>query len=224
MSIGFPGMVQSCALDRWSPVIGDPTLMGWTTVAVYVLTAILALGVAARAPFPESSLQRERFFWAGLGLVLVALAVNKQLDLQSYLTAIGRCVAKLQGWYQSRRMVQAAFILALVATMAIGAVILRGMMRKTTVGSRLAVVGLLMVLTFVAVRAVGFHHVDALINVKVLHLRMNWVFELIGPIVIAAAGFWLLAVTSRAHPDDPVMGQGATARRSAHDMPSKDNT
>jgi len=70
--------------------------MGWVTVAIY-LAAAVTLVVAMRAPFPAASRGRERLFWALLAAVLRALAVNKQLDLQSYLTARGRCAAQHQG-------------------------------------------------------------------------------------------------------------------------------
>ncbi len=38
----------TCVFEFWSPKIGDPTAIGWLTVAVYALTAILAMVVFAR--------------------------------------------------------------------------------------------------------------------------------------------------------------------------------
>lgn len=193
--------LQSCALTRWSPGLGDPTAMGWITVAVYLAAAAVALVVAMQAPFPAASRRREHLFWALLAAVLLALAVNKQLDLQSYLTALGRCLAQHQGWYDSRRLVQQTVILGLLVVMVLLAVALWRMMRGTLARNGAALVGLVLVLGFVAIRAVGFHHIDALIKMDVLNMRMNWLLELTGPVLISLAGLWLLLRRSAKAPD-----------------------
>ena len=193
--------LQSCALTRWSPGLGDPTAMGWITVAVYLAAAAVALVVAMQAPFPAASRFRERLFWALLAAVLLALAVNKQLDLQSYLTALGRCLAQHQGWYDRRRLVQETVILGLLVVMVLLAVALWRMMRGTLARNGAALAGLVLVLGFVAIRAVGFHHVDALIKLDVMNMRMNWLLELTGPVLISLAGLWLLLRRSAKAPD-----------------------
>jgi hypothetical protein len=199
--MSFLADLQSCALARWSPGIGDPTAMGWGTVLVYLAAAGISAAVALRAPFPRRSCHRERAFWLLLACVLLVLAVNKQLDLQSYLTAVGRCAAKLEGWYDSRRVVQQAVILGLVLLMALMATVLWRVMRGTLARSGAALAGLVLVLGFVAIRAVGFHHVDALIRLHVLDMRLNWLFELTGPVLIGLAGLWLLLRRSVKYPD-----------------------
>ena len=199
--MSFLADLQSCALTRWSPGIGDPTAMGWVTVTVYLAAAAVAFVVAMRAPFPAASRGRERLFWALLAAVLVALAVNKQLDLQSYLTALGRCVAQHQGWYDRRRFVQESVILGLLLVRALLAVGLWRLMRGTLARNGAALAGLVLVLGFVAIRAVGFHHVDTLIKLDVMHLRLNWLLELTGPVLIGLAGLWLLLRWSAKDPD-----------------------
>jgi hypothetical protein len=199
--MSFLADLQSCALARWSPGIGDPTAMGWGTVMVYLAAAAVAFVVASRAPFPAGSRRRERLFWALLAAVLLALAVNKQLDLQSYVTALGRCAAQHQGWYDRRRFVQEMVILGLLVVMVLLAVGLWRMMRGTLARSGAALAGLILVLGFVAIRAVGFHHVDALIRLDVLDMRLNWLFELTGPVLIGLAGLWLLLRKSVKYPD-----------------------
>jgi hypothetical protein len=41
------------------------------------------------------------------------LAANKQLDLQSLMTAADRGMTKAEGWYERRRPIQAIFIIAM---------------------------------------------------------------------------------------------------------------
>ena len=106
-------IVLECAFHGWSPGIGDPTVMGWVAVAAYISAAAVAGVASARGAFPVPNRRRERLFWLSLVLVLSCLAVNKQLDLQSLLTALGRCLSRTQGWYDSRRAVQQDFIVAL---------------------------------------------------------------------------------------------------------------
>jgi hypothetical protein len=42
------------------------------------------------------------------------------------------------------------------------------------------------------VRAVGFHHFDEVINFRVNDVRMNWVLELSGLVLISVNAIWLL--------------------------------
>lgn len=183
-----PATLWDCALDRWSPQIGDPTAAGWITVAAYAACAMLAFGVLRR-PLKRP----ERLFWLVILLAMLALGINKQLDLQSFLTATGRCIARHQGWYAERRGFQAHFIETLLAVI----VVLLGLglwiMRRHLRRNGLALMGLAVVAGFVAVRAIGFHHFDALINSRtMLNLRFNFVLENAGLVLIAVNALALL--------------------------------
>ncbi|PQO22977.1 isopropylmalate isomerase [Rhodobacteraceae bacterium WD3A24] len=172
-----------CALTRWQPGLGDPHPMGWITVAAYAAAALAAWRAGGRG----IGMGRERVFWRLTAVLLAFLAVNKQLDLQSFMTATGRCVAQAEGWYDQRRAVQRTVILALMATaVAVWAglvMLLRGALAR--VG--LALTGLVFVFAFVLIRAVGFHHMDSLIDMEVMSVRMNWALELTGPALIILA-------------------------------------
>jgi hypothetical protein len=162
----------------WRPRIGDPSAMGWFTVAAYALAALLAGRVWRQG--------RERI-WLGVALLMAALCVNKQFDLQSLFTDIGREIATAGGWYESRRKVQKLFVIVLAA----GAVLVGagfGWRYRAFFGRRkLLAAGLLFLLTFVVIRAVSFHHVDVFLKSRVAGLRMNWLLELGGIALVAAA-------------------------------------
>jgi hypothetical protein len=49
------------------------------------------------------------------------------------------------------------------------------------------VLGFAFVLGFVVIRAVGFHDVDELINTQVMTVRVNWILELSGLVLILLA-------------------------------------
>ena len=183
--------IAACVGERWSLQIGDPTVAGWGTVAAYTVCAVLSGMALMRA---QDS--REQNFWRLVALAMLCLGVNKQLDLQSMLTAAGRCLSQLQGWYEQRRVFQLDFIIGLLMVagllLALTVWLMRGHLRRTGP----AVLGLSFVTAFVAVRAVGFHHVDTLIDSRLLLLdiRYNVLFELSGLVLIAANAIALVAI------------------------------
>ncbi|MEL6838763.1 MAG: isopropylmalate isomerase [Pseudomonadota bacterium] len=170
----------------WSPQIGDPTFMGWATVVAYIVATLLALLTLMKGP------GRQRVFWFVLTALLFLLAINKQLDLQSALTAAGRCLANAQGWYDNRRVVQIIFISTIAIIAALTALMLAWTMRRDLPQIWLALLGVVFLLAFVAIRAAGFHHFDWFIGYQIGGIRMNWVLELGGIILIAANALFLL--------------------------------
>ncbi len=168
----------------WSPGIGDPTPMGWLTVVAYFAAAHAchrahrrSRAASSRGATSESRVAR---LWVGLAALLFALGVNKQLDLQSLLTAIGRELAYADGWYEERRKVQRIFVLGVAATVAGAGIGLFALARGQLTRLSPALGGALFLLAFVLVRASSFHHVDALIATDLCGLRLNWIFELGG--------------------------------------------
>ncbi|WP_374391412.1 isopropylmalate isomerase [Tabrizicola sp.] len=174
-----------CAFSQWSPGLGDNTAMGWVTVLVYLLAAILSTQAARAMQGPEAKVRRERTFWRITAAVLFFLAVNKQLDLQTLFTTIGRCNARLMGWYDMRHTIQREFILAVgiagVLTVGLLALLLRGLLGQVWP----ALLGIGFVCAFVLIRAASFHDVDGLIGSWAMGIKVNWLLELPGPILVA---------------------------------------
>lgn len=178
----------------WHPGIGDPTVWGWFTVGAYFAAVLLCFRAYRRSEAPRPPTRREildarvrRRFWLLAAALLTLLGINKQLDLQSLLTAIGRLLAKDQGWYESRRLVQQAFIGSVIA--AAGIVVLGSLwaFRRGGWWVLLGQVGLIALCTFVILRAASFHHVDMLLGQSVGFLKLNHVMELGGIAIVACA-------------------------------------
>lgn len=161
-----------CVSARWTPQIGDPTATGWLTVLIYGLGTVMTFLAWRRLPKGQG-----RGFWAVVTLILAFLAVNKQLDLQSAVTMTGKCLARAQGWYDHRRLVQLAFIAGVLLALAVGLLAglrsLRGQMRRNAV----ALTGLAVLCAFVAIRALSFHHVDRLIGLRDHGISVNFLLE-----------------------------------------------
>lgn len=194
----------ACVFSTWSPEIGDPTVMGWVTVVSYLVASALAAMVFYRKS------GRQRVFWLGLTTILLALSFNKQLDLQTALTAAGRCVAKAQDWYAERQSFQIKFIFSIIGTSLLAAVLLTWTMRRELADIWLALVGLVFLLAFIAIRAAGFHNFDQFIGYEISDVRMNWVIELGGIAMIAANGLYLLMRKPQGGPKNRRYGTAGT--------------
>ena len=173
---------------RWRPTIGDPSFMGWFTVAAYAAGAVLAALASRKETGSDSQLQnRGGRLWLGVAVVMAFLCVNKQLDLQSLLTDLGRVIARHQGWYERRRVFQKCFVLGLLA----GSVLFSGWFvwrfQAFWTSHKLLSSGSLFLLTFIVIRAVSFHHVDAILSTRVFGFKMNWALELTGILLISLA-------------------------------------
>jgi hypothetical protein len=161
-------------LFGWEPGIGDPTLYGWATVAAYAVAALCCWRASARGP------ARERRFWLVLAAVMAFLAINKQLDLQTLFTDIGRFEARAHGWYAQRHEYQVAFIAAVAVLALVVILTLLRRARRSSGPVRGAIVGLGLLLLFVLVRASSFHKIDWFINLRLAGLRANHLMELGG--------------------------------------------
>ncbi|MDB6178760.1 hypothetical protein PAF17_14780 [Paracoccus sp. Z330] len=179
--------LMTCVAAAWQPGIGDPNATGWLTVLAYVLCLVLSVRV-----WVKLSGQPGRAFWGLVALLMLFLALNKQLDLQSALTATGRCLAQAQGWYDNRRIVQAAFVLGVLALMV--AALLMGLraLRGQLARYGLALAGLTVLCGFVAIRAIGFHHMDALIGHRSFGVSTNYLLENTGLVLIGLNAFRVL--------------------------------
>ena len=180
-------------IRNWDPKIGDPSVMGWVTVAAYFVAAFL-LGLQwRRAPMVYSEhLKQHRCLLLFFAVSMFVLGINKQLDIQTWLTNVGRDVSKAQGWWENRRIAQ--FIVLIVvgsAGLLLCAVILRS--RGFFMQHRLALFGFLVLVIFVLMRASSFFQMDQLINKRILGIRMNWVCELTGIGIIAFSAVKVLA-------------------------------
>lgn len=167
---------------RWELGIGDPTVMGWTTVAAY----FGAMWLCYRCKSTASDLLGIRF-WFYVSLVMALLGINKQLDLQTWFTQTGRDLALQYGWYGRRRLVQIIFIGWLVSVGLVLHARLWVWLKVLDRYARLASLGLVMLGIFVVVRAVSFHHVDELLGLRIENIKINALLELGGIGVVAWA-------------------------------------
>ncbi len=187
-------VLAELTVRRWHLGIGDPTFLGWFTVAAYALALHYAWFAIARTRQRASELEaqglpglrRERTvarLWLLVFAVLLLLGLNKQLDLQTLLSDVFRELSFRQGWFGERRLWQARFIeglvLAAVGCAALGLYLLRHVLARV----RATLVGLTVLGSFVLVRAAYFHHMLG------RGARVHWVLELSGIALLARAAY-----------------------------------
>ena len=189
--------LESGWIGQWSPGIGYSNVAGWVTVALYVGAACSCLVVARRLrPEARTGVVPRREFWAWslFSVLLWLLAVNKQIDFQTAITEIGRMLARKQGWYGHRFRVQKAFIGALCGLGLLCVVGAWIALRRLGFPVKVAALGMSFIGVFVLIRASSFHRVDAFLGHRLVHLRMNWILEMGGILVMLGAA--LLRVRS----------------------------
>ncbi len=170
----------------WQPV-GDPTVLGWTITVAYAVTAWRCWQAHATEP----ALAVRRFWWF-LTMALAFLALNKQLDLQVFVTGLARTTAKNQGWYSDRKPLQmvavgfAALVVSFFASVAVR------MLRPNLARLWPALTGVVVLGLYASVRMTSLHELDALVVRG--PFPMKWWMELLGLALI----FW--ATTKRAEP------------------------
>ncbi len=166
---------------EWSPAIGDPSIMGWLTVLAYFVCALKGMQVyRSNSRIFNPPAKRQIHLWLGITLIMIALGINKQLDLQSFFTASARYFAWQQGWYERRQVFQEFFIITIGILGVCGMSALIALYHNVIRLHALAIIGLCSLGVFVLIRASSFHNVDAFLGAQWLGIKANWGFELTG--------------------------------------------
>lgn len=142
------------------------------TVAFYFITAFFCLQAGRSAGDSEGR------WWSAIASVMFALGINKELDLQSALTELGRIIVRDGQYYEQRAYLQIGFISLLCATLLIGSLVALYRARTRSAALKLALAGLFLLGSFIVIRAASFHHIDRWLRTYQLGLKLNWMLEL----------------------------------------------
>jgi hypothetical protein len=132
---------------------------------------------------------------------------------------VGRILAHKQGWYDDRQEVQKMFIAGLCGAAAAGCVAIAVAAYHMPPSTRLALCGIVVLTAFVLIRASSFHQVDILLNTRTIGLKVNWILENGGILLVTLAAGLRLARASaseraaNAHlPDVPSVNSPSDSR------------
>jgi hypothetical protein len=98
-------------------------------------------------------------------------------------------MARSEGWYENRRIVQLIFVLFMLflggATIAASYWYIHGAWRRY----RIAFLGIVYLVTFVIIRAASFHHIDVFLKGTLGGIYFNHILESSGILFIAYAAW-----------------------------------
>jgi len=195
------------ALEGW----GDPTLFGWSVIFIY----FVATWLCYRASHSTDNDDPLAAPWLGMAVLLFLLGVNKQLDSQLWLSAVGRWLTRALGWHHQRVWIQLSFAIAVsIVSLGCSLILVRrywGHLRRI----RVAVLGMTLLLTFVLMRVITFYVVD--LELVIAKIRIHDLLEVGGSVLIGVAAA-VFARASRNTTDSllvSVQGQQSIGHRQA---------
>lgn len=182
-------LVRAYQEGHWKDKAGDPTVLGWLVTALYLGTAGLCLSNACgRRQNPHTA--SYRWFWWFLGLTMLLLGINKQLDLQMLLADVGRTTARTLGWYRTRKPIQIRAV-ALAASLSLGllgAVLFQ--LRRAPRSTWCALGGLLLLVGLVSVHLVSLHRLESTLHRPMFGLPLGTFMEIVAALVVLLSA-WL---------------------------------
>ncbi len=170
---------------HWFRGNGDPTLMGDVTVIAYGITAVLCFIAMWKSKVITDNRKKHQLFWLGVGLLFVFFAFNKHTNFQSGFTSFFRTLAYESQWYDVRQSVQIPFIVGVLLLTAVLLLLASWTLRSIWQDYKLTILGVAYQIAFVTIRASSLHAMDGIINFTVAGIRMNWILEFVGILIVA---------------------------------------
>ena len=168
----------------WHIGVNDPTVLGWIATIEYFWVCLLCMQASR---FTGLSERRITTAWGIVAILILFLGVNKQLDLQTLLKIASKRIVVSWGWYEERRSLEIIFLIvfatALLSFFSYFGCKSGAFFRQNP----LMLVGSLLLLLFVLVRACSAEHVDTLFGVNLYRPKWRWLLELGGLACIGLA-------------------------------------
>ena len=179
------------ALIQWGGE--DPTAIAWACAVAYVVAGALCVVAGARLRLKPESLPTDRGIWIALGVVLVLLGLNKQLDLHTLFVHAGRDAARALGFYNYKRQIEGLFFVGV--TTGLGAIVWHQWRRLASfaVAHQAVVIGLGLIAIYTITRFATIMHLAERWPTLVDGAAVFIAFELVGSIVIG----WAAVVEAR---------------------------
>ncbi|UJR79814.1 hypothetical protein [Sandaracinus amylolyticus] len=162
--------------------LGDDTPLGWAITLAYAIGA----GVTLHAARGVREVGARRFVVLS-GLALAALAVNKQLDLQTLVFRAGRSATFTLGLYEQRDRLHVIFPVLVGAVLVVVLVLLAITLRRHVRALATMLVGWALLAAFVVVRVALFSHLVRVLGWTWLESAWPALLEL-GAITLIAIG------------------------------------
>ena len=111
---------------------------------MYFIVALICLKAAFISKLDNNKSNQEnsiKNFWLLLTFFLITLGINKQLDLQTLITQVGRSITISFGWYDNRHLIQLIFIFLISCSGILTLIILIKILYKSCVSIKASLLG-----------------------------------------------------------------------------------
>jgi len=165
----------------------DPTAIAWGCALAYVVAGTLCGLAGTRSRLAPGRSRTDRGIWMALGVILVLLGLNKQLDLHTIFVHGGRDAACVLGFYNYKRQIEALFFLVVTT----GIVAILWHQRRRLAGfagaHRAVVAGLGLIAVYTVTRFATIMHLAERWQILVDESPIFIAFELAGSLLIGWA-------------------------------------
>ncbi|MCH2208677.1 MAG: hypothetical protein MK132_22790 [Lentisphaerales bacterium] len=161
---------------RWSLQVGDPTVSGWLITAAYIFVGLMSFKVFSGSKGYDL---QEYKVWFYLALMFFGLGMNKQLDLQTIISDVGRWVATRLNLMEYRHLFKRAFIFGLFVSLVSFVWYYRIPLKSFIKKYRIVGFGSALVIFFIFARALSFHIFSIPFNEFLAHFEVYLVWEAI---------------------------------------------
>jgi hypothetical protein len=154
----------------------------WCLVSAYAIIVALTLWLGRSEVAQRRTENTERLwpaFWFATALLLVAMAIGRVSDAGDLIADIGRRQARSEGWYETRRSLQAIVIASIAVIW--GVVVLVAIWRVPERRRRYLPTALVVfsLVCYAGIRLISLHQVDALLhNRSIGEVRIGTIVEL----------------------------------------------
>ena len=174
---------------------GIPWTLGvLLTFLLYVLAAVASwrlIDAVRRSVGIDGA--RERTIWLVEAAVLAALAISTAINGPGLATEMFRSIAIDGGWYVVRASAQGQLIAVALGAFVIAAVVSLYWSRSVAAPAALALLTLMLLITFIVVRAISLHAVDRVVFLRIAGVTVSSIIEAAGIFVILALIVWRTA-------------------------------
>jgi len=165
--------------------VGDPTLAGWLIFATYFLL-VCRFVWKARISYQQGGSYK---LWLLMAAFFLLLGINKQLDLQTWCVQSLKALSIQHGWYEQRKGLQIAFIVAFGTAMLLTMISLKLFLLSIWHRYKLVWLGLLLLFGFIFLRAASFQHLDVVAVGTIMGIQWYVILEMIALLTILAGTY-----------------------------------
>mgnify|MGYP001828165396 CR=1 FL=1 len=176
--------------QSWQFGFFDNTPLGWLTTVLYFLVAGLCGLVAWRS---RNECRDASCTWLSIGVAMVLLGINKQLDLQDWLRFSGRDLSTQLGIYHHKVAIRSAFLVLLPLGGLMAAIYWRHLYAATLRRHPALPAGLALLALFILLSGLHPSQLKRWKEILVIRPEWFWTVEMAGLLLVACAGTAALA-------------------------------